>query len=401
MKKMIRLMMAGLILAGCQNERSTWYQFDDQSEPRWYSFENITAAKGAGGQENNTAKGHPSEPIKAGASVTLLDMSGPGLIQRMWMTINDRSEYMLRALKIEIFWDNQEKPAVAVPFGDFFGVGLGRTAVYENSLFANPEGRSFNCFIPMPFKKHARVVITNESDRDLAMLFFDINVIKKTVWNTNNLYFHAFWQRDTATGLAEDYEILPKVVGRGRFLGTNIGVFDHPRYAQTWFGEGEIKMFLEGDVNYPTLNGTGTEDYIGTGWGQGTYALQYSGCLIGDTSKMHWCFYRYHIPDPIYFKKDIRVTLQQIGSGPKAVVLRLQNEGVPLIPVTIVNGAKLEFLYTPGQVKDLDDPGLPDAWTNYYRSDDVSAVAYFYLDQPQNTLPDIPPVELRTSKTTR
>ncbi|KAF0239269.1 MAG: hypothetical protein FD181_249 [Prolixibacteraceae bacterium] len=110
-------------------------------EPRWNSFENPTSGKGTGGMENKGAKGHPYDVLKAGESKVLLDVQGMGIITRMWFTIQDRSPQMLRSLKIEMFWDGAEKPAVSAPFGDFFGNGLGRMVAHENALFANPEGR--------------------------------------------------------------------------------------------------------------------------------------------------------------------------------------------------------------------------------------------------------------------
>ena len=122
-----------------------------------------------------------------------------------------RSPEMLRSLKLEMFWDDADKPAVSVPFGDFFGMGLGKTSSYHNVFFANPEGKSFQCFIPMPFKKAARIQITNESGKRLSHIFFDINFEKITTWNNNYLYLHSCWNRDTATTLAKDFELLPVV----------------------------------------------------------------------------------------------------------------------------------------------------------------------------------------------
>ena len=119
------------------------FEFDSTSSPRWSSFENITAEKGKGGMENNGAKGHPSNGIEIGETKVLLNVTGPGVINRIWATIIDRSPEMLRSLKLEIFWDGESRPAISVPFGDFFGIGLGQTAKYHNALFANPEGRSF------------------------------------------------------------------------------------------------------------------------------------------------------------------------------------------------------------------------------------------------------------------
>jgi len=236
------------------------YQFDATSTPRWSSFENRKAEKGKGGMENNGAKGHPSDGVEPGETEVLLDASGQGIINRIWITINDRSPEMLRSLKLEMFWDGSSKPAVSVPFGDFFGMGLGKTAPFHNALFANPEGRSFICYIPMPFKTGARIQVTNESDKRLSHLFYDINFQKLASFASDNLYFHAFWNRDTATTLARDFELLPPVKGKGRFLGVNIGVNANPVYKDYWWGEGEVKMYLDGDKNFPTLVGTGTED---------------------------------------------------------------------------------------------------------------------------------------------
>ena len=147
------------------------YSFDPNTETRWSSGENLNGVKGSGGKENNGAKGHPQDAIEAGATHTLLDIQGQGIINRMWFTINDRSLPMLRSLKIEMFWDNSNKPAVSVPLADFYGMGQGMVK-FENEFFASPEGRSFNCFIPMPFKKAAKIVITNESDKRLNSIFF-------------------------------------------------------------------------------------------------------------------------------------------------------------------------------------------------------------------------------------
>ena len=195
-----------------------------------------------------------------------------------------------------------------------------------------------------------------------------------------------------ATTLKVDHEILPKVVGRGRFLGANLGVIANPVYEGSWWGEGEVKVYLDGDGDSPTLVGTGTEDYIGTGWGQGAYAHRFQGCLIADADRDQWAFYRYHVPDPVYFGTDARVTIQQIGGNQKAEVIRMMDEGVPLIPISIHEVDTLHLLLDRDPVPELTDPDLPDGWTNFYRSDDVSSTAYFYLDRPVSGLPALQPV---------
>ncbi|MGZ8554611.1 MAG: glycoside hydrolase family 172 protein [Chitinophagaceae bacterium] len=384
-------------IATAQASPKNLFEFDQNSTPRWSSFENITAEKGKGGMENNGAKGHPFDGVEPGETEVLLNVKGQGIINRMWVTIIDRSPEMLRSLKLEIFWDDEKKPAVSVPFGDFFGMGLGKTAKYNNAFFGNPEGRSFLCYIPMPFKKAARVQVTNESGKRLTHLFFDINFQRIQAWKNDYMYFHAYWNRDTATKLAKDFELLPRITGRGRFLGVNVGLNANPIYEQYWWGEGEVKMYLDGDKAFPTLVGTGAEDYIGTGWGQGEFYNDFSGCLFANKDSTGWAFYRYHVPDPIFFKTDIRVTLQQMGGNRKELVSALQNKGVPLIPVAIDDLKKVNPLYKKDSIVKLDTPGLPEGFSNFYRSDDVSATAYFYLDKPASSLPLLPALPIRVA----
>jgi len=371
------------------------FQYTDNFEPRWVSFENITGEKGLGGQENSGAKGHPCDFIKAGETKTLLDFKGPGIINRMWITISDRTPEMLRSLVINIYWDGSVKPAVSAPFGDFFGLGLGRTTPFQTALFSNPEGRSFNTNIQMPFKESARMEIVNESDKELPMIFYDVNLQSLKEWDDSYMYFHCYWHRDTATTLTEDFRILPEIKGKGRFLGTNVSVHANPAYKDYWWGEGEVKIYLNGDTDYPTLVGTGTEDYIGTAWGQGQYYNMYQGCPIADPENLQWTFYRYHIPDPVYFKTDCEVTLQQIGGSEKSNVLALQKKGIDLIPITIHQAPVFTHIYIPDEVVDLKNPDLPDGWVNFYRSDDVAAAAYFYFEKPSNDLPEIQPKSIR------
>ncbi|HEX2975903.1 MAG TPA: glycoside hydrolase family 172 protein [Bacteroidales bacterium] len=402
MKYISLILLPALLISGCRTTTpdssypDNLYTYSSNMEPRWVSFENMKGEKGAGGMENLGAKGHACDSIAAGAKKVVLNMKGPGIINRMWFTISDRSPEMLRSLLINIYWDNQEKPAVSVPFGDFFGVGLGRTAVYENALFANPEGRSFNSFIQMPFKEAARIELVNESSSDLLMVFYDINLQLLPKWDDNFMYFHCYWHRDTLTTLGKDFEILPKIEGKGRFLGSNISVNASPQYGDCWWGEGEVKIYLDGDHEYPTLIGTGTEDYIGTAWGQGQYISNYMGCPIADDKNKQWAFYRYHIPDPVYFRNDCKVTIQQIGGNEKKIVTGLQQKGVELIPVTIHAAPRLIHLYSADSVVNLAQNNLIDGWTNFYRRDDLSATAYFYLDNPTNNLPLVQPTSIRT-----
>ncbi|MDR3689357.1 MAG: DUF2961 domain-containing protein [Fimbriimonas sp.] len=366
--------------------------------PRWYSFENPTGAKGAAAATNKSAKGNAWEPIAAGATKELMKFEGCGTIRRMWFTFRPWTPTMLRSVVIEMYWDHATKPAVSVPIGDFFTQGLALPVAFQNQLFSNPEGRSLNCYVPMPFRTGARVVLRNEAKEDVGLLFYDIDVTKEAKQDKDAAYFHAFWKRDPYTKLGQDYELLPQVRGRGRYLGATIGVQGHPQYGDAGWGEGEAKIYLDGDGKLPTISGTGTEDYIGTGWGMGPFSNLYQGCTVSDNVKHCWAFYRLHIPDPICFEKSCRVTIQDIGGDGTENVRKMASAGAELIPVSAAADPGLIRLLDDVTYPKLADPKFPlDAWVNFYRRDDYSSVAYFYLDRPTTDLPALPPVALRTA----
>jgi hypothetical protein len=273
---------------------------------------------------------------------------------------------MLRGLRLRMYWDGSETPAVDVPFGDFFCHNVGRMATFENVYFSSPEGRSFNCVIPMPFQTGMKIVVTNESGTHLSALYYEVNYTLGDAHPPETLYFHAHWNRENPTTFGRDFELLPKIEGRGRFLGVNVGVVaDTGKYFKSWWGEGEVKIFLDGDTQYSTLCGTGTEDYIGTGWGQGQYANLYQGCHLADHEAFEYAFYRFHTPDPIYFHSDIRVTIQQIGCWDPSTIGQLHGKGNPLFhgDAPIDTAAAVE----------ANSYGL------FERQDDWSSCAYFFL----------------------
>jgi len=367
------------------------YQAPAGAHSRVSSFENLNGVKGQAGKSNATAKGHAFDALKAGESKTLLDIQGAGKIQRIWCTINDRSPRMLRALRLQMYWDNAAKPAVDVPLGDFFGAVL-QPVAFQSALLSDPEGRSFNCIIPMPFRTGAKIIVTNEGSEDLVLFFYDVDYITLPKLDPGDLYFHACWGRTRNAPLGENAVLLPKVIGKGRFLGVNVGVNVNPVYGSSWWGEGEVKMWLDGDTKYPTINGTGSEDYVGTGWGEGRFAHQYQGCLVANDPKNQYAFYRWHVPDAIYFDEDCRVEIQQIGGRSVDSVRSMLARGVPMKPVSIDAGPKgFHGLLEPGQKETLDkaDPG---SYANFFRSDDYAATAYFYLDRPVSNLPALAPV---------
>ncbi|HTM97314.1 MAG TPA: glycoside hydrolase family 172 protein [Pedobacter sp.] len=359
------------------------------------SFENMTGVKGNGGKENDGAKGHATETISPGATRTIVNFNGTGIVQRMWYTISERSPEVLRSIRLKIFWDGADKPAVDVPFGDFFGIGLGQKRPFESVFFSDPEGKSFNCFIPMPFRKQVRILFVNESQLNVN-LFYDVAILETPQHSDDVLYFHAFWNRKITNELGRDFEILPLIKGKGRFLGANIGVITDSLYKGTWWGEGEVKMFIDNDTKYPTINGTGTEDYVGAAWGLGTFNHQYQGCLVADNKAGYYSFYRYHVPDEIYFNSTLKVTLQELGGTSLEIARELYQKGIKIKPV-IANSKtgylKLNALKTAPKI--TDEQFRPGG-VLFYRVDDYSATSYFYLDKPTNDLPALQPLAERT-----
>jgi hypothetical protein len=395
--------IATLFFISCshnENHSSDLFRMQENIQPRCFNFENPTGAKGAGGKENAGAKGHAFEWIKPGEQKVLFDLQECGVINHIWFTLNEPSPKLLRSLKIEMYWDNAEKPAVQVPFGDFFCNILGKTSSFENYFFSNPESRSFNCYAQMPFRKAARIVLTNESANPI-IIFYDINFSLTKHHDKSVMYFHACWNRIPATILTQDFTIMPEVKGKGRYLGAHIGLITNPLYNKAWWGEGEVKMYLDGDKDNPTIIGTGSEDYPGSGYGLGKFNHQYQGCLVADDQKGEYGFYRYHIVDPIFFNEKCRVTMQQIGGAYAAVIEKIIQQGAPfkLVSFTPNNpGTFIKFLELPKppETSDYESLKLNDGWVNFYRSDDWSAVALFYLDSPENGLPAITNLGIRT-----
>jgi hypothetical protein len=373
------------------------FRYQSQFHSRWVTFENPTGGKGQAAKENKGAKGHPCEVIHPGTVQTLLDLRGAGMLTRFWCGFYDSPPKTLRSLRVDMYWDDAKTPAVSAPLGDFFCQGHGRMAAFSSDLFSNPEGRSsYNCFIPMPFRKAARVTLTNESEAPI-LFFYEIDALQTDSHSTDVLYFHAIWNRQRKSNLGDDFEILPRISGKGRYLGATLSVMTDPIYGETWWGEGEVKVFLDGDREHPTLCNTGAEDYICTGWGMEPFSNRWSGCTVSDKKNRQWAFYRFHIPDPVFFHEECRVTIQQIGGAMRPKVLELLKAGAKLKPVSVSKGRfkGFNYLFDMPKAAPYETGDYGDNWTNFQRTDDYAASAYFYLDRPENNLPPLPALSER------
>lgn len=322
--------------------QDSWLYHTTQMHSRAVNAENRSGEKGKGGMAASklgpSRKGSPClKHIQSGQTVTLMDVQASGLITHMWMTVDqktsDAQRYVLRDLVLRMYWDDEESPSVEVPLGDFFCLGFGESYLVNSYYVVVAPNRGMNCYFSMPFRKHALVTLENQHPEEIKDFFYQIDFLENVQHDDDTLYFHAQWRREPVTTLKKDYVILDGVKGAGTYIGTFIGLSALQRY---WWGEGEVKFYIDGDTDYPTICGTGMEDYVGGSWSfakqeegrtvEQTYADLYFGYPFysnHDTSihnNYHMddlppmrSFYRWHARDPIFFQKDLKVTVQQIG----------------------------------------------------------------------------------------
>lgn len=289
-------------------------------ESRSVSFENPTGARGAGGTAHGGRKGAPNKLFRAGETVTLADIEGPGVLRHFWVTIPPMKPELMRAVRLEVFYDGAADPSVSVPLVDFCGAPHGRPVPLATALTAIQEGRGFNAYFPMPFAKHVKVALSNESKASFP-LYYQIDYTLEPVAADSASYLHATFRRENPTVMKEDFVIADGIKGPGRFLGCIVGVRVLQDELFGWYGEGEVKLFIDDDDALPTICGTGLEDYAGTAWGMGAHQALYQGVPhdMRDPDKPRpmpdfASFYRWHVPDPVMFREKLKVTIQQIGA---------------------------------------------------------------------------------------
>ena len=367
--------------------RERLFEIKPGIETRWASYENPDGKPGAGGRARGGRKGAAWFTLEDGDEAVLAHAENvSGMVRRIWITMDVRTKETLRGVLVEMYWDGADTPAVRAPIGDFFCHGIGRMAVVKNALFSSPEGRNFNCFIPMPFKTGLKIVVKNRSGRQIKHFYYDVDYTTGDEFGENTLYFHSLFNRENPTIMGRDFEILPRIEGKGRYLGVNLGVrCNTDKFFTTWWGEGEVKIYLDGDRKYPTLCGTGVEDYVATAWGQDYYYDLYHGSQIYDTEKMEIACYRLHIPDPVYFHSDIRVTVQQIGGIDTDDELNkakfYYNQTTKGYTYRSVNGYDIDFSAVDG--KEV----LPEL---FEREEDWSSCVWFYYNRPESSLSQLP-----------
>ena len=341
------------------------------AKTRSISPENFTGEKGKGGmatlEEGSAAKAarklgqgwkvNPYIHIKPGENFTLGEINESGVINHIWMT--PVGDYRLMILKM--YWDDETEPSVEVPVGDFFAAGWGmknEPIISSLPICVNPRS-GFNSYWQMPFRKNCRIVMENQSEKNVTVYYQIDYSLEKVEKETQ--YFHAQFRRVNPLPYKEVFTIVDDIKGKGQYVGTYLA---HGARKMGWWGEGEIKFYMDGDIDFPTICGTGEEDYFCGSYGYNDrkidgkmYYTEFSSLYTGfheikDTSIADFVGifgqYRWHIEDPIRFEKDLKITIQSLGWGP--------------------------------------DGYLP-------LEDDLASVAYWYQKEPHNPFPELPSKE--------
>jgi hypothetical protein len=301
-----------------------------RAQSRSISPENFSGEAGkAGMATEGTGKGaardlgrgwkvSPSVNIKAGTIFTLGEIKGPGCIQQIWMTPTGNWRHSI----LRFYWDDETEPSVECPVGDFFACGWGKYCQINSLPVCVNPGSAFNCYWQMPFRKKARITLENRDEKDMT-LYYQVNYTLTRVPRDAG-YFHAQFRRESPLQQKGLYTILDGVQGQGQYVGTYLAWEVH---SSGWWGEGEIKFYLDGDKEFPTICGTGTEDYFCGSYDfenpdtrkYQVFSTPYTGLAqVIPPDKIYepgqrFGLYRWHIADPVRFGKDLKATIQALG----------------------------------------------------------------------------------------
>lgn len=335
---------------GISNNLSNLFKLSD-AKTRSISPENFGGEKGKGGMATegtgaNAARGlgqgwkiSPSVKIPSKTTFTMAEINGSGAIQHIWLT---PAGIKWRYAIIRIYWDDEKEPSVEAPLGDFFCMGWNQYAPVNSLAVTVNPGSAFNCYWVMPFRKKAKITIENLADEEFR-LYYQIDYVETTVPD-DAAYFHAQFRRTNPVPYKEVYTLVDGIKGKGHYVGTYIAWGVHNN---GWWGEGEIKFYIDGDKDFPTICGTGTEDYFCGSYDFDVRKKNAAGVDVVEYQEFNTAYvglpqvirgdghyqvmqrfgmYRWHIPDPIRFEKDLKVTIQALGWRGDGRYLPLQDD---------------------------------------------------------------------------
>ncbi len=268
------------------------------------------------GKSMRAASGNPfdnsdSAHLDPGEVLTLAQLEGPGRITHIWFVPSSHEIRWPRSLVLRIYWDGSDVPSVETPLGDFFAVGNGMRALVDSlPVKVSSYGRGLNCYWEMPFAKSARITVANESKKDRAGLYFMIDWVQLATAPQNLMYFHARYHQEYPPVMGAPYTVF-KGSGNGHYVGT---VLSSQNAIGHWFGEGDDYFYIDGE-EIPSISGTGTEDYFNEAWNMRVHTSLYTGCTVFEprSPDARVTAYRWHIPDPIIFKKSLKFELERRG----------------------------------------------------------------------------------------
>jgi len=347
------LAVSGTVFAqkfnGIESNMGNIFRMSD-AKSRSISPENFNGEKGKGGMATTgTGEGpsrdlgqgwkvSPSVRIKSKTTFTVAEIDGPGSIQHIWMTPTGNWRFSI----LRFYWDDETTPSVEVPVGDFFGMGWNKYAHLNSLAVTVNPGSAFNCYWPMPFRKKCKITMENIDEQDM-ILYYQVDYLLTDV-PSDAAYFHAQFRRTNPLPYKENYTLVDSIKGKGQYVGTYMAWGVHNN---GWWGEGEIKFFMDGDTKYPTICGTGTEDYFCGSYDFDTrtknaagveevnyteFSTAYAGLhqvIRGDGHyqvAQRFGLYRWHITDPIRFEKDLKVTIQALGWRDEGRYLPLKDD---------------------------------------------------------------------------
>lgn len=322
--------------------------------PEAAALDSLYALRPASSQRNSSADPNwetgffDSRPVLPGGTLVLADIEGPGVIRHIWTTSRSTEKDYSRLLTLRMYWDDETSPSVECPLGDFFAVGHGMDLPVQSAVVSvTSDGLARNAYWPMPFRRRARITLTNEGRELLPIFYHNIDWERVDALPPDTAYFHAHYRQEYPTRPGHRY-VVADLTGRGHYVGTVLSV---RQWVDGWYGEGDDLFFLDGEPE-PRLRGTGTEDYFCNAWGFQPVCAPYYGAPLFEGSRRgnRASVYRWHIPDPIRFETSLRFELEHNG--------------------------------------DMTFPTGESAATD--RSDDYASVAFWYQTEPHNPWSAIP-----------
>jgi hypothetical protein len=334
------------VVAACNARDTFGSPLDDLTQ-----YEDGLSARTSSSDPDWRNGNNDARPIAPDEIIALADVKGPGVITHIWNTYAAIERGNPRLIVLRIYWDGETNPSVECPIGDFFGVGHGMEAAFQSlPVTVNADGHARNCYWRMPFRKSAKITVANEGRSPVPAFYWQVDWIKIPRLGHRTVYFHAQYRQEHPAIMGRNY-LIADIVGRGHYVGTVLSV--HGRIGH-WWGEGDDFFFIDGDEE-PTLRGTGSEDYFGDGWGLHKACYPFSGVTWMERGMT--TAYRWHVADPVVFKKSLHVEIEHKGVIPNP----------------------------DGSIK----AGFEE------RPDDFSSVAFWYQTEPHKPFPPLPPAQDR------